>query len=94
MIPIDTFSLTLTTWFAVNLGVLVLFAADKRRARLRQFRIPERTLLLAALIGPAGALAGMRLVRHKTRKPLFAVAVPLFAAVHAAIIIALLVAAA
>ena len=31
-------------------------------------RTRERTLLTAAAVGPFGALAAMRLFRHKTRK--------------------------
>lgn len=60
-----------------NAFVALVFAFDKRRARLDRRRVPERTLmLLAAAFGAAGALAGMRLARHKTRKPLFAFGVP------------------
>lgn len=89
MIPIDP-TLFLIASIAANLAVLALYGVDKRRARLRQRRIPERTLLLSALVCPVGALAGMGVFRHKTRKPRFVVAVPLFAALHAAVLIALL----
>ncbi len=71
-------------YLAVNLVVMLLYGDDKRRARRRERRTPERTLLLAALPGPFGALAGMSLFRHKTRKPRFVVAIPLFAALHCA----------
>ena len=77
-------------YVAVNLAVMALFAGDKRRARLREWRTPERTLLSAALVGPFGALAGMSLFRHKTRKLLFVVAVPFFAAIHCVLAIVLL----
>lgn len=76
----------------MNLAALVLYAADKRRARLRLRRTRERTLLFAALAGPFGALAGMSVFHHKTRKLRFVVAVPLFAALHGAAIVALLAA--
>ena len=89
MIPIDPILLLLIAYVAANLAVLVLYAADKRRARLRQRRISERTLLLSTLAGPFGALAGMLVFHHKTRKLRFVVAVPLVMALHAAVIIAL-----
>lgn len=90
MIPIDPIHLSLAAYLVANLGALILYAADKRRARSRQRRIPERTLLLSALVAPVGALAGMSIFHHKTRKLRFVVAVPLFIALHAAVIIALL----
>ena len=56
---------------------------DKRRARQHQWRISERTLLGLALIGgSAGALAGMYLFRHKTKKLKFVVGVPVILAVQ------------
>lgn len=89
MIHIDLLLPALLASAAVNLAVLALFGADKQRARRHSRRISERTLLFAALAGPFGALAGMRVFRHKTRKLRFIVAVPLFTALHAAVIIAL-----
>jgi uncharacterized membrane protein YsdA (DUF1294 family) len=50
-------------------------------ARRGDRRISEKSLLLLALLGPFGALAGMRWFRHKTRKMKFKL-VPLFAIVH------------
>lgn len=89
---IDPLLLPLAVYVAANLAALVLYGADKRRARLRQHRIRERILLLTALAGPFGALAGMRVFRHKTRKIRFVVAVPLFAALHVGVIVILLAA--
>ena len=56
----------------INALTFGLFALDKRRAEARARRIPERTLLLAALIGgtPA-AMAAQQVLRHKTRKQPF-----------------------
>lgn len=65
----------------LNAAAFVAFGADKRRARKGRWRIPERTLLgLSAAGGFVGALLGMRLFHHKTRKPRFAIGVPLTAA--------------
>lgn len=72
-------------WLAGAGGLLLngyaygLMAADKRLAPRQGFRIPEASLLLvAALGGGIGALAGMLACRHKTRHLSFLTAVPVF----------------
>ena len=66
------------------LGLLLMYA-DKRRAKRKSWRIPERTLLLvAALGGGLGSLMGMYLFRHKTRHRKFTILVPLFLALQTA----------
>ena len=54
---------------AINLAAFFLMWLDKRRARRKGARrVRERTLLLSALLGGSvGAIAGMRLFRHKTK---------------------------
>lgn len=56
-------------WLAVvNLVAFALMGLDKRRARRGEWRIPETTLFLPALLGGTlGAIAGMYCFRHKTR---------------------------
>lgn len=50
---------------------------DKQRARKKSWRIPEATLLTVAILGgSAGCFLGMRLCRHKTRKPKFSIGIP------------------
>lgn len=69
----------------INLTAFAAFGADKRRAIKGRWRIPERTLLLLALFGGAlGALLGMYLFRHKTRKKKFTLGVPLLLIAQAA----------
>lgn len=62
----------------LNIVTFLIYGADKKRARTRQWRIPEKTLLLLALCGGSiGAYAGMHFFRHKTQKPLFKIGIPL-----------------
>lgn len=63
---------------AINLVAFVLFGADKSRAARGAWRIRESTLIETALVGGSiGALVGMRVFHHKTRKPLFSYGIPL-----------------
>ncbi|WP_339933247.1 DUF1294 domain-containing protein [uncultured Brevundimonas sp.] len=64
-------TLVLTGLSAASLGSFGLFWFDKVRARNHGRRVPERTLLWAALFGGTGAWLGQRLLRHKTRKQPF-----------------------
>lgn len=75
---------------AINVVTFLSFWVDKGRARAGRYRIPERTLLLLALLGgsPAALFAQHRL-RHKTRKQPFAALLFGIALLHAALVIAL-----
>lgn len=74
----------------LNLAVFIVYGADKLKAERNKWRISERTLLFLAFFAPFGAIAGMLIFRHKTRKKLFTVLVPLFLAVHLFVIIMVL----
>lgn len=53
---------------ALNLIAFALMGLDKWKARRGAWRIPEKTLFLAALLGGAlGGTVGMHLFHHKTR---------------------------
>lgn len=61
----------------INAAAFVLMLADKQKARNNRWRIPERTLMLSALLGGSvGALAGMYLFRHKTKHSKFTIGIP------------------
>lgn len=78
-------------WYLIiiNVAAWLVYGLDKWKAKTGKWRIPERTLLLLALIGgSAGALAGMMLFRHKTRKARFAVGVPVMFVIHCVIVAA------
>ena len=65
-----------------------LFGIDKRRAKKGMWRISEKTLLLCAFfMGSPGALAGMRVFRHKTKHKKFTVLAPLFLVLNAGVIV-------
>ena len=69
--------LALLYLLCVNLIAFSLFGADKRRARKDAWRVKEKTLFLTALLGgSAGALLGLRVFHHKTRKWYFRWGIP------------------
>lgn len=76
----------LGVYLAMSAVTFTAFALDKHRARRGEWRIPEKTLLILALCcGWPGAMAAMKLVRHKTKTRKFVVGVPVMAGVHLAV---------
>ena len=76
-------------WYliVINIVTWIAFGLDKWKAKSGKWRIPERTLLLLALAGGSlGALAGMIMFRHKTRKPKFYISVPVMFVAHCVIV--------
>lgn len=73
----------------INLVGFALMGIDKRRARRHQWRIPEKTLFLAALLGGSlGGILGMYTFRHKTRHWYFAVGFPVILVVQVILAVA------
>lgn len=61
----------------VNVVAWLVYGLDKQKAKRHVWRIPERVLIaFAAAGGSVGALAGMMMFRHKTKKPKFYIGVP------------------
>lgn len=61
----------------LNLAAFTICGIDKWKAVHQRWRISERCLmLLAAVGGSIGMLAGMYFFRHKTRHPKFYLGVP------------------
>ena len=76
----------LGTLIGLNLLSFALYGIDKAKAKQGAWRIPEKTLLLAALLGGSlGALLGMEVFRHKTKHWKFKLLVPLFLILHIAL---------
>ena len=66
---------------------LCFFGVDKQKARRNKWRIPEKTLILSAVIGGSvGAILGMRFFHHKTRKARFAIGVPVILLVQIGVV--------
>ena len=64
-------------YFIWNCYVFVTIGIDKRRAKLKRWRIPEaRLLLMGAVLGGVGLYAGMKYFRHKTKHVKFIIGAP------------------
>lgn len=67
----------------INICGLAVIGIDKYRASRKKRRIPERWLLIAGFLGGSlGIWIGMRLFRHKTRKPRFYIGIPVMLLIH------------
>ena len=72
----------------INALGFLLMLIDKYKAKKNFWRIPEKTLIaVAALGGSLGTLAGMYLVRHKTKHLRFTLGIPVILAVQVVIFI-------
>ena len=61
----------------INAAAFLLMLIDKLKAKKNRWRIPERTLIGIALLGGSvGAIAGMKLFRHKTQHLKFTLGLP------------------
>ena len=75
----------------INIISLLLFRRDKALASKGKRRISEKTLFLSALLGGGpGAVLGMHLFSHKTKKAAFQLGLPLIALVNVIVIMMLL----
>lgn len=75
----------------INLIGLLIMYIDKRKAKYGRWRIPEKTLLLVAMLGGSiGTITGMYIFRHKTQKLKFTLGFPTILISEIVIIIYLL----
>jgi uncharacterized membrane protein YsdA (DUF1294 family) len=73
---------------AINATAFILYWHDKERALEGTWRIPERTLLLAGLLGGSiGGAIAQHVFHHKTRKVSFQNAFWFIATIQAAAIV-------
>ncbi len=72
----------------INIITFAVYGIDKALAKARKFRISEATLLLFAFIfGSVGALLGMFIFHHKTKKKKFLIFVPLMLLAQTALLV-------
>ena len=76
--------LGLLGWYAVaSVVTFCVYWVDKRKAELRAWRVPEKTLHTLALVGGwPGALLAVKKLRHKSSKPSFLVVLWAIAGLH------------
>ena len=75
----------------VNLVAFAIYGIDKSKAKKNKWRISEAKLIGIALVGGSiGALAGMKVFRHKTKHTKFTVGVPVILLLHIAIAVAVI----
>ena len=61
-------------FWGVNLLLFILMGMDKRAARRKKWRIPERRLLTLGMIGGGfGGILGMIIFHHKTHRIYFTI---------------------
>ena len=80
--------MTITIYYLliINLLTFAIYGIDKAKAKKGAWRIPEKPLLLLAVIGGSiGAWLGIRLWRHKTMHPQFKWGVPLILLIQLAL---------
>ena len=75
----------------INVISIVLCLADKLKAKLDGWRIPEKTLFITSLIGGSvGMYITMQLIRHKTKHKRFVIGLPIIILVQCALLLWLL----
>lgn len=76
----------------INIIAFLAMLIDKKKAEKDRWRIKESTLLTLALIGGSiGAIVGMYMFHHKTKKPRFFIGIPVMIVLQILLIVAVLV---
>lgn len=88
------------TWQIILLAYLLVMSvvgfvsmwSDKQKAKKKQWRTPEATLFLIALLGGSlGSVLGMNIFRHKTKHWYFVLFMPLILIAHIALVVFLFI---
>lgn len=68
----------LTYLTLINLISFLVYGVDKKKAKNKEWRIPESTLILLSIIGGAlGGLMAMVIFKHKLSKKIFYIGIPI-----------------
>ncbi len=79
----DIHKITLIIYMTMSVIGFIFMGMDKRRAKRKEWRIPESTLFLIAILGGGlGSTIGMFAFRHKTKHWYFRIFFPLFATIQ------------
>ena len=77
---------------SINIITFLAMGLDKYKAKKGHWRTPEKTLItLVVLGGGIGGIAGMKVFRHKTKKPRFYIGFPMILVLEILAAIVLLV---
>ena len=77
MMKTQTYEYIVIYLIIINIIGFLAMGIDKRRAKLMEWRIPEKTLFLITLFGGGiGTILGMYTFRHKTKKKYFTIGLP------------------
>lgn len=95
MVLVSNFSDLQIKIFVYILGVNILsyliYKIDKRRAREKKFRIPEKVLLFFSIMGGSvGSLMSMVINKHKLAKKQFYIFVPFLIILHSFLLLYLI----
>lgn len=77
--------------FLINALSFLLMLIDKQKAKKDCWRIPEKVLMAVAILGGSlGAVAGMKMFRHKTKHPKFFIGLPMILALQIVLAVVIL----
>lgn len=75
----------------INALSFLLMLIDKQKAKKDRWRIPEKTLMVVAILGGSlGGIAGMQIFRHKTKHPKFTIGLPVILTVQIVLAVVIL----
>ena len=90
---VNIFDIKFIIWYLIIINLISFIAMyiDKKRAKKGKWRISEFSLIMFAVVGGSiGSICGMKLFRHKTKKPKFYIGFPAILVLQIALVIAII----